>query len=217
MSNRYDTGPGGEFESGSRGRVLRNLRGIRRVGDAQLAESRALDAVQVWAIGAYDSQHRFITEDIRELHRRWLGGIYPWAGEYRSVNLSRAGFLFAAANRVPRLMQDYERNVLAEETPCAGMDPARLAAALARVHAELVLIHPFREGNGRCARLLALLMALLMAMQAGLPTLDFWGFAGRGKRRYVAAIHAAMDRDYGPMQSRFMDAIRRTSGTFGKR
>jgi cell filamentation protein len=58
----------------------------------------------------------------------------------------------------------------------------------------LVLIHPFREGNGRCARLLA----LLMAMQAGLPTLDFWGFAGRGKRRYVAAIHCALDRDYPP-------------------
>ena len=80
-------------------------------GQCTTRRIRALDAVQVWAIGAYDSQHRFITEDIRELHRRWLGGIYPWAGEYRSVNLSRAGFLFAAANRVPRLMQDYERNV----------------------------------------------------------------------------------------------------------
>jgi len=34
------------------------------------------------------------------------------------------------------------------------------ATALAEVHAELILIHPFREGNGRLARLLALLMAL---------------------------------------------------------
>jgi cell filamentation protein len=110
-------------------------------------------------------------------------------------------------------MQDYGRTVLGNETPCAGMDAARLAAALARTHAELVLIHPFREGNGRCARLLA----LLMAMQAGLPTLDFWGFAGGGKRRYVAAIHAALDRDYAPMQFCFMDAIRRASETFGDR
>jgi len=179
----------------------------------QVAESEALDAAQIWAISHYDNQHRFTAADIRELHRRWLGGIYPWAGEYRAVNMSRAGFLFAAAKHVPRLMQDLERDVLAKETPCAGMDPVRLAAALARTHAELVLVHPFREGNGRCARLLA----LLMAMQAGLPTLDFWGFAGRGKRRYVAAIHAAMDRDYAPMQACFTGAIRRASGTFGKR
>ncbi len=33
------------------------------------------------------------------------------------------------------------------------------------VHEELVLIHPFREGNGRVARLLS----TLMAFQAGLP------------------------------------------------
>ena len=41
----------------------------------------------------------------------------------------------------------------------------------AAVHAEPILIHPFREGNGRCARLLATLMGL----QAGLPALDFGG------------------------------------------
>jgi hypothetical protein len=57
--------------------VLRNLLGIRRVGDMQVAESQALDAVQLWAISTYDSRHRFTAEDIRELHHRWLGGIYP--------------------------------------------------------------------------------------------------------------------------------------------
>jgi cell filamentation protein len=212
MGGRYESGPEGEYEPGSRGRVLRNLQGIRRVGDMQFAESQALDAVQVWAISNYDSRHRFSAADIRDLHRRWLGGIYPWAGEYRSVNISRAGFLFAAADRIPQLMLDLERNVLSQETPCADMAPVRLAPTLARTHAELVLIHPFREGNGRCARLLA----LLMAMQAGLPTLDFWGFAGRGKRRYIAAIHAALNRDYAPMQTCFTDAIRRTSDSFGK-
>ena len=55
-------------------------------------------------------------------------------------------------------------------------------------------MHPFREGNGRLARLLALLMAL----QAGLPPLDFSPLTGRGKRAYIAGIHAqwvaTMDR-----------------------
>lgn len=185
--------------------------GIRRAGDMDLAESRALDAAQIWAVGNFDSGHRFTAEDIRELHRRWLGGIYVWAGEYRSVNISRSGFMFAAAAQVPKLMRELERKVLAQNTPCVGMDHTQLAAALARTHTELVLVHPFREGNGRCARLLA----MLMAMQAGLPTLDFWGLAGRGKRRYVAAIHASLDGDYIPMEVCFTDAIRRTSEAFG--
>lgn len=210
MNSRYDAGVETEFEPGSRGRVLRNLLGIQRVGDMDLAESRALDAVQVWAAGNFDSRHRFTAEDIQELHRRWLGGIYAWAGEYRSVNISRRGFMFAAASQVPKLMREFERKVLAQDSPCQSMDHTQLAAALARTHAELVLIHPFREGNGRCARLLA----MLMAMQAGLPTLDFWGLAGRGKRRYVAAIHAALSGDYSPMQACFTDAIRRTSEAF---
>jgi cell filamentation protein len=210
VNSRYDAGVETEFEPGSRGRVLRNLLGIRRVGDMDVTESRALDDVMAWAAGNFDSGHRFTAEDIREMHRHWLGGIYVWAGEYRSVNISRNGFMFAASAQIPKLMRDFERQVLARDTPCEGMHHTQLAAALARTHTELVLIHPFREGNGRCARLLS----VLMAMQSGLPTLDFWGFAGRGKRRYIAAIHAALGGDYTPMQVCFTDAIRRTSEAF---
>jgi cell filamentation protein len=74
------------------------------------------------------------------------------------------------------------------------------------VHAELVLIHPFREGNGRSARLLSLLMGL----QAGLPPLDFSVLSGKGTRPYIAAIHAAMGRDYEPMARLFGAVIKRT-------
>lgn len=212
MPARYDSvGAEADFQPGSRCRVLRNRLGIVRVSDMHHAESAALDAVQEWAIGHFHRRHRFTARDICGLHHHWLGKIYEWAGEYRRVNVSRGGFLFAAAAQIPRLMFDFERNTLAVETPCAGMNHARLTAALARTHAELVLIHPFRDGNGRCARLLALLMAL----QAGLPTLDFWSFSGRGKRRYIFAIHAAVGRNYGPMQGCFARAIRATSDAFG--
>lgn len=210
MEGRYDSGSEGEFEPGSRGRVLRNLLGIKRVSEMQQAESEALDEVQLWAIETFDSNHRFTVDDIRRLHYRWLGRIYPWAGTYRTVNLSRSGFLFAAASRIPTLMEDFGQHALSAETPCARMRLERLSMSLARTHAELVLIHPFREGNGRCSRLLA----TLMAMQAGLPTLDFSGFAGRGKRRYIAAIHAALNRDYVPMQRCFTEAIERAARVF---
>ena len=61
------------------------------------------------------------------------------------------------------------------------------------------MVHPIREGNGRLARLLSLLMAL----QAGLPPLDFSPMLGRGQRIYIGAIHAAMGRDYQPLAAVF--------------
>lgn len=67
----------------------------------------------------------------------------------------------------------------------------------------MILVHPFRDGNGRLARLLALLMAL----QADLPPLDFSPMAGRGKRAYIAAIHAAMSADYEPLKRLFIKII----------
>jgi len=57
------------------------------------------------------------------------------------------------------------------------------------------------------------LLALLMGYQAGLPALDFAPLAGRGKRAYIAAIHAALGRDYGPLTALFERVIRRVSSS----
>jgi cell filamentation protein len=212
MIDRYSAaGTEVEFEPGSRGRVLRNLVGIRRVREMQFRESAALVDATQRAIDETAVDQRFTAAALCRLHRDWLGQIYPWAGEYRSVNLSKQGFQFAAARQVPRLMIDLERGPLARFTPCRFRLPEDQAAALAIVHAELVLIHPFREGNGRCARLLAVLMAL----QAGLPALDYSGVRGREMRRYIGAIHSAVARDYEPMKGVFARIIARTLKTQG--
>ena len=55
-----------------------------------------------------------------------------------------------------------------------------IAEAIATVHTEYILIHPFREGNGRLGRLIAVLMGL----QAGLPVLDFGAIFRAWSRRY---------------------------------
>ncbi len=186
--------------------MLRNLLGITRVRDMNLAEAQALLLAQQHAVESYSEDHRFTAADIRNLHRDWLGPIYAWAGEYRNVNMSKDGFPFANALRVPDLMAELARGPLARRTPCQPAPDAELALALAEVHAELILIHPFREGNGRIARLLAVLMGL----QAGLPPLDFSPLEGRGKARYIAGIHAALDRDYAPLAEMFLRVIART-------
>ena len=73
--DRYDVSslPEAQFEPGSRGRVLRNALGIVRVRDMQLAESQALWLAQRQAIDTFSEDHRFTAEDIRLLHRMWLG------------------------------------------------------------------------------------------------------------------------------------------------
>ena len=74
-------------------------------------------------------------------------------------------------------MAEFEKGALKKYTPCLFSSEDEISEALAVVHTELVLIHPFREGNGRLARMLS----ILMAYQAGLPTLEFGGI--KGKRR----------------------------------
>ena len=186
---------------------MRNLLGIRLVRDMTLAESQALQLAQDQAIERYTVDHRFTAEDICHLHRSWLGAIYSWAGQYRRVNMGKGGFQFATAALIPNLMRELDQGPLAQFTPCTAQPDAEIAHALAVVHAELVLIHPFRDGNGRLARLLAMLMAL----QAGLPPLDFTPMSGRGKARYIGGIHAATGRDYRPLAAIFERIIGLTS------
>lgn len=209
--DRYSTegNPEGAYQPGSRGRVLANRLGIVRVRDMQVAETRALLELTDALLDEIGMEQRFNASDLCRWHARWLGAIYDWAGLYRQVNMSKDGFPFAAAAQIPRLMADYERSVLATHTPCHGMDDERLLAALARTHAEFIIIHPFREGNGRVARLLNTLMAL----QAGLPVLDFDGIRGRARQAYIAAIHAAVGSDYAPLEEVFAKVLRRTRRT----
>jgi cell filamentation protein len=107
---------------------------------------------------------------------------------------------------VPQLMEDFELGPLRKYTPCSFSDVGEQQEALAVTHAELILIHPFREGNGRSARLLATLMGL----QAGLPLLRFDAMDGAAKQRYIAAIHEAQGNNYQPMREIFGEIIRQT-------
>jgi len=154
-----------------------------------------------------EQDQRFNVQDICAMHRNWLGRIYSWAGDYRQVNLSKDGFTFAMAPTIPTLMAEFERNQLNRCTPCHFGSRVAVAQALAEVHVELTLIHPFREGNGRLGRLLATLMGL----QAGLPLLDFSEMAGWRRDEYFAAVRAGLDRDYQPMTRLFIDVIELSS------
>lgn len=205
MPNRYDTThlPENQYEPGSNGTVLRNKLGIIDSEDMGIAETTALWRVQERLIGEVANDQSFTAQDICNMHRQWLESIYPWAGIYRQVNIGKSGFQFAMAHAIPALMAELERKQLREYTPCLFDNRDDVAQALAEVHVELMLIHPFREGNGRLGRLLATLMAL----QAGLPVLDFSELDGVRREEYLAAVRAGMDMDYLAMKRLFDDLI----------
>jgi cell filamentation protein len=50
--------------------------------------------------------------DLHTLHRTFLGGIYPWAGIVRSVNISKGGFTFATSYALPQALKDFEKRIL---------------------------------------------------------------------------------------------------------
>ncbi len=185
-----------EFEPGSGGAVLKNLLGITDQEEMDRVEAEEqLRALEEF-ISVYDRRHRFRAGDVCHMHEIWLGGIYGWAGKYRNINLTKGGFTFAVQKHIPRLMEEFEKGPLQDFTPCNFPMKKEIAKAIAVVHTELVLIHPFREGNGRLARLLAILMAL----QAGLPPLDFGGIKGGMRKEYFKAVQDGMGRDYRAME-----------------
>ena len=207
-SGRYNTSGliEGQFEPGSHGLVLRNLLGINRKREMDKVESEKLVRTFTKLIGTHNKNHRFKAADLCAMHREWLGSIYEWAGKYRQVNLAKGDFTFAAAHVIPGLMAEFEQQCLTIYTPCPKAARNEITLALAAVHAELLLIHPFREGNGRLARMLASLMAL----QAELPPLDFGLVKGRKKQEYFIAVQSGLDRNYGPMEKIFDEVIERT-------
>lgn len=206
--DRYDTSslPEDQYEPGSDGTVLKNFLGITSKEELEHVEEVRFERLMEEAVARFDSDHHFTATDILWLHQSWLGGVFSWAGTYRTVNIGKGGFMFSAAAHVPELMRQFENDQLARLTPCRFESIGEVAEALAEVHVELVLIHPFREGNGRIARLLSVLMAL----QAGLPPLDFSELQGAKREEYFAAIRAGMDRNYQPMKTIFSGVIERT-------
>lgn len=205
---RYDTSAliEDQYEHGSNKRVLRNKLGIKTKREMNLIEKQELLRVMNEVLGIFDKTHRFTADDICWIHKIWFGNIYEWAGKYRQVNVSKGNFPFAPAAQVPKLMEEFEKGPLRKFTPCNFDTFKAIAEALAVVHAELVLIHPFREGNGRVARLLA----DLMSAQAELPPLDFSGLTGMKKKAYISAIQASLGHDYDPMRKLFELVIRKT-------
>ena len=102
---KYNTSP-------DEGNVLPNLLGIT---DEQLLHQSELEGFLYAAM--YLSERlspdtRFDARYICNIHRLALSHLYKFAGKYRSVNMSKGGFVFPSAIYIDQAMTELERDLL---------------------------------------------------------------------------------------------------------
>lgn len=111
--------------------------------EAEVSFERLVELYEEPVVGDFDAEH------LKSIHRYLFQDVYDWAGEYRLVNMQKqTGFTDY------RQIDDYlnsELSLMEEEFKNVDSEYA-LAAFLATYYAQLLIIHPFREGNGRSTR-----------------------------------------------------------------
>ncbi|WP_301387131.1 Fic/DOC family protein [Thalassolituus sp. UBA2590] len=187
---RYDViGSEGEYEPSSDGKVLANKAHISGINEINVAETELLQDLYAYVFGHFPQELNWNV--ICQWHRMWLGNLYPWAGSHRSVDMSKPEIHFASPLQISKLATRYDETYLSQFEDLPETDDEDLILFLAEMHVEFILIHPFREGNGRISRLLM----DVMAVKAGLQPLDYtlWD---ENKEFYFKAIQAGRDGDY---------------------
>ena len=150
------------------------------------AEQENIARGQDWALAR---QRDLLSEKfIKDLHRRMFGDVWRWAGKFRITERNLGIPYFEIPMALRDLLRDAKTWV--ENSAYA---PDEIAV---RFHHRLVKIHPFPNGNGRHARLMADL--LVMSMGRGRFT---WGsanlqHAGDVRRQYIDALRAGDEHDY---------------------
>ena len=138
--------------------ILPNIPGLKDLESISMMEFTGFLQAEIFLSEKLSSRTRFTVSYILKIHRLALKDVYSFAGKYRDVNMSKGGFPFAAARFLPDTMKVFEQEVLST-FPTRYQSKDDLIRDIAVTHAELLFIHPFREGNGRTARILANLMA----------------------------------------------------------
>lgn len=160
-----------------------NLLGIDDLSELQLAEQyvftvRALQIAQ----GLYKIRD-FKMDDLCALHKHLFQDIYSFAGEVRSVQLTKGTTRFCQFQYI----DSYGASILSELSLEKDWNTIDFASEkLAYYKSELNMLHPFREGNGRTLRIFIRELARTKGYD--------WDFEKMDKEDYMnAMIRATSD------------------------
>ena len=98
-------------------------------------------AVDLYDSGKLDSLQPGTFECLSEIHKALFDRIYDFAGKMRHVNLAKGNFRFASVLYLESAIEKVE------QMPQSTFDE------IVEKYIEMNVAHPFREGNGRTARI----------------------------------------------------------------
>lgn len=189
LHSRYDV-PGNSSQQD----VLPNLLGINSIDMIHKVEFEGFLRAQYQLLEELTTHTCFNFDYIQRIHQLSLQKVYGFAGQLRQVNMTKGGFLFPTAKFLPKICHDFDKQIL-RSLPDYYKHKEQLIEDIAKVHAELLFIHPFREANGRVARILA----NMMAIKQGYDFLGFYKITQRQFKDYIIAVQSAADHNYQPM------------------
>lgn len=170
--------------------VLRNLVGVRDAETLSTIEF-TLFAVRLIKLQTMRIPARGTVRQLQQIHRYLFQDVYDWAGELRTVAISKAYTTFlptyAFITGIP-----YCERALADDRYLRGLSRRQFVERMSIHYDDFNVLHPFREGNGRTQRC----FWDLVARDAG------WRFDWRliGKQENdIASAHAMLAGDYAPL------------------
>ena len=110
------------------------------------------------------------------IHRALFGGLYDFAGEVRTLNISKGSFRFANALYLQEILPVIERM------------PQNDFKSIIAKYVEMNVAHPFMEGNGRSGRIW-----LDMMLRSELGRVVDWQKVG--KEAYLSAMERSPVND----------------------
>ncbi len=127
-------------------------------------------------------------------HKKIFETIYPFAGNLRSVEMSKGGgseawvWRLEFLDAIPKLDK-----LIVEITSKKYDDIDKITYDLAKLLSEFLFIHPFREGNGRLSRL----VCDIILAKNGFPMI---GLNLKHGDNYIEKIHQGYDCNYKPLK-----------------
>ena len=164
MSDKYGVGQDSYCYPGST--VLRNKLDIRDDSTLNDAEQQ-LSAV---AAATFEfSPPPYSLASLQKIHRILFSDLYEWAGELRTVGISKQDTRFCQPNYMEKEAGKIFKG-MALANWFEGMSRSDLIVAVADAYSALNVVHPFGEGDGRTQRILF----EHLVMNAGFE-ISWWG------------------------------------------
>jgi len=97
------------------------------------------------------AEGRFGAAHLKRIHRYLFQDVYPFAGKFRREDISKGDTVFYKSEYIEENL-DRLLDELKKEQYLQGLDKKAFARRAAYYLAEINMVHPFREGNGRALR-----------------------------------------------------------------